>query len=99
MSVGAGRYSRVTASSMGWTPLFLYAEPRKTGVRSIESVPLRTASWICSSVTVSSRIASISSSENIDTASSMVSRAVSAASCISLGMSFSTRFSPLSPSK
>src|SRR5206468_3489104 len=39
-SAGLGRY-RVTASRSGCTALFLYAEPRKTGVSSSEIVPLR----------------------------------------------------------
>ena len=50
----------------------------KTGVSSSESVPLRTASWISGSLTFSSRIASVSSSENMETASSISSRAASA---------------------
>ena len=63
MSVGSGRY-RTTASSSGWTPLFLYALPSRTGVNSPASVPARSAAWIRSSVTLSSRIASVSSSLN-----------------------------------
>ena len=71
----------------------------KTGVSSWSSVPLRTASWISSSVTVSSRMASVSSSEKSETASSMLSRAASASWSSSDGISSSRTFSPLSPSK
>jgi hypothetical protein len=33
----------MTASSSGWTPLFLKAEPQKTGVSSMSSVAWRIA--------------------------------------------------------
>ena len=42
MSSGLGRKS-TTASSMGWTPLFLKAEPQRIGTKSNASVPLRMA--------------------------------------------------------
>ena len=71
----------------------------KTGVRSLASTPRRTASWISSMVTPSSRIASVSSSLNMLTASSMTSRRASASTCRWAGISPTTIFSPFSPSK
>ena len=52
MSSGLGRKS-MTASSIGWTPLFLNAEPHRIGTKSNASVPARSATLISSSVTSS----------------------------------------------
>ena len=54
-SSGLGRYS-ITASSSGWTPLFLKAEPRTTGVSASASVPARSARLIISGVTSDSSV-------------------------------------------
>ena len=70
-----------------------------TGVSSLASTPARTASWIICSVTAPSRMASISSSLYMLTASSMTSRRASASTCRWAGISPWTMFSPLSPSK
>ena len=61
-------------------------------------VASRIAAHTISGVTVSSSIASISSTENIDTASSISSRCCSASTRSSSGISLSTTFSPNSPS-
>ena len=59
------------ASRSGWTPLFLNAEPKSTGVTLPASVPARSARRIISGVTAlsSSRYVSVSSSSNSATAS------------------------------
>ena len=41
----------MTASSSGCTPLFLKAEPSRTGVNALASVPARSARRIISGVT------------------------------------------------
>jgi hypothetical protein len=71
----------------------------KTGVSSSDNTPSRTADMICSSVGEPSRMASMSSSENIETASSIFSRAAAASASSSLGIGFSTTSVPSSPSK
>ena len=43
----------MTASSIGWTPLFLNAEPHRIGTKSNARVPVRIARLISSSVTSS----------------------------------------------
>ncbi|MNW54255.1 hypothetical protein D3C74_318490 [compost metagenome] len=43
----------MTASSMGWTPLFLNAEPHRTGKASPETVSLRIADLISAIVSSS----------------------------------------------
>ena len=61
-SSGLGRKS-MTASSSGWTPLFLNEEPHRTGVSLISSVALRIAARSSSAgISASSRISSTSSS-------------------------------------
>ncbi len=70
-----------------------------TGVSFSSIVPLRIAALMSSSVTRSSRIASVSSSENIDAASSISSRALAASACSSAGISDSLMTSPSSPLK
>ncbi len=79
--------------------MFLYAEPMNTGVSFSSIVPLRMADLMRSSVTRSSRIASVSSSENIDAASSSSSRALAACSWSSAGISDSAMTSPSLPLK
>ena len=98
MSSGLGRKS-MTASSIGWTPLFLNAEPHRIGTKSNARVPLRMARLTSSSVTSSpARYFSISSSSLVAMVSSSASRYSSACSTMSAGMSTSSHLAPSSSS-
>ena len=69
----------MTASSIGWTPLFLNAEPHSTGTNEPASVPLRMARLISASESSSSpRYFSITSSSSVAMVSSSLSRHSSA---------------------
>mmetsp|Transcript_999 Transcript_999/g.1807 ORF Transcript_999/g.1807 Transcript_999/m.1807 type:complete len:234 (-) Transcript_999:545-1246(-) len=95
-SVGAGRYE-MTASSKGWTPLFLKAVPQRTGTKSPPMVPFL-MSFFRSSTDGSSpsknfSIASSSSSTHDSIRAVLYS---SAWSLRSSGMSLSSKLAPIS---
>ena len=87
MSSGLGMKS-TTASSIGWTPLFLNAEPQSTGTKLNASVPVRIARLISSSESSSSeRYFSISTSSSVAMMSSSFARHSFACASYSAGMS------------
>ncbi len=90
MSSGDGRKS-TTASSIGWTPLFLKAEPHSTGTNENDSVPLRMARRMSSGESSSSdRYFSMRSSSSVATMSSILARHSSAWASNSAGIGTSS---------
>ena len=86
-SSGEGRYD-TTASSRGWTPLFLKADPHRTGTKAPAMVPLRMrARRASTSGSTPSRYASIAASSWSTAASTSFSRHSAAWAAYSAGMS------------
>ena len=76
----------MTASSMGWMPLFLSADPVSTGMMRFWSVPRRRPRRISSTVSSSpSRYLWVSSSSISATASIIAARCFSASARSSVG--------------
>ncbi len=89
--------SETIASSSGCTPLFLKAEPQRTGVIERSSVAFLSAAQIRSSgISFSSRYISMSSSSASAQASIIVARASATASSISAGTSVMSNSVPRS---
>ncbi len=95
-SAGLGR-NWMTASSRGWTPLFLNAEPSSTGTISPAMVALRMAARSSSSeISSSSRNFIMRSSSAVATVSTSSARYSAAWSARSAGMSTSSQLAPRS---
>lgn len=78
----------MTASSRGWTPLFLNALPQVIAVKWFPSTPERMPAFSCSTVgSWPSRYISMSSSSNSDTFSNISARAAVAFSSRAAGIS------------
>ncbi len=97
-STSSGEGSRsMTASSRGWTPLFLKDDPHSTGVMEMLSTAARMAATNRSlSISRPSRYASASSSSCSEATETSSSRAASAAARSSSGISVTSNSVPRS---
>ena len=87
----------MTASSMGWTPLFLKAEPQSTGTTAAASVAVRRARRRSSAVMGSSaRYFSMIVSSKFETTSISWCRASSTSDAMAAGTSRVSHSSPMS---